>query len=147
MDFNQFNELVNGKKEERNMNEKTLRELIENGEMEKVEEFLRKLVDQKVDEFRKSCTELDTFILDKYRNLVRDEKLYVDCILIPLQPTEQMQFIKSIAKAYVKELYEKGTLEYTEIEKENLETMYNVVKHYGKDGFLEATLYSLRQGA
>lgn len=141
MDFNEFNELINGKKEERKMNEKTLKELIENGEME---EFLRKLVDRKVDEFRKSYNEMDKMFYREYKDAT-EKGIYLVGFLEQISLQEQLQVIRSLTKGYVNELYDKGSLNLSYVDKFNIETMYNIVKNYGKDGFLEASLYSLLQ--
>lgn len=132
MDFNQFNELINGKKEERKMN----------NNVQINEEFLRKLVDRKIDEFKNSYNEIDKMIYQEYKKVTARGQFLIG-FLETLNTQDRIEFITSIVKGYVNELYEKGELEYTFTDRFNLETMFNIVKDYGKAGFLEASLYSL----
>ena len=141
MNFEEFNKLINGKKEEKEMNETTklIKEMAESGELE---EFLKYMVDRKIEEFRKSYNEIDKMLYREYKDAV-NHGIRLIGFFEQIDTQSQIQMIYSLAKGYVNELYNKGNLELSLVDKDNIEIMFNVVKEHSNDGFLEATLYSL----
>ena len=148
MDFNEFNELINGKKEERNMNiiEMELNKLKEMMETGNIEEFLKDLTEREINKFIETYNDEDREVYNMYKDACKKGIVLVG-FFEELEDENKITFIESLTKGYVNELYEKGELNLSYTDKFNIETMFNIVKENGKHGFLEAALYSLINGA
>ena len=114
-----------------------------NGEID-MEEMLKEIIDRKIEQFVKSCDEIDMMMLEQYRKIVQEQGIQLPCFLEPLDTKDQVLFVTSLVKGYVKKLFMEHELEYTDVEKENLKTMFNFIKAVKpEDAWLQACLFSL----